>query len=175
VVPLACINRLDANPFLCSYVLSDPLFFISPGSAEHHHNYRYGLLQHTQEVMANVSAMCYGNPSTELVTAVIWHDYMKIRDYSINADGKITKEAYGKLINHVSGSAIAFEKFAVECKVPPEFRERVLHLILSHHGRKEWGSPIEPATAEAFILHAADMMSSRGCNILESSIKSRTE
>jgi len=43
--------------------------------------------------------------------------------------------------------------------------ERIEHLLLSHHGRKEWGSPVEPLTAEAFILHAADMMSSRGVNL----------
>jgi 3'-5' exoribonuclease len=37
----------------------------------------------------------------------------------------------------------------------------VIHCILSHHGRKDWGSPVEPATLEALVLHQADMLSAK--------------
>jgi 23S rRNA maturation-related 3'-5' exoribonuclease YhaM len=40
-------------------------------------------------------------------------------------------------------------------------RDAVIHCMLSHHGRREWGSPVEPVTPEAYILHVADMLSSR--------------
>ena len=144
-------------------VLHDPRFQLSPGGSEHHHNYPHGLVIHVNEVMQNVRSMTGGKPSDALTTAVIWHDYMKIKDYNLDGE-KVVKLPYRKLINHVSGSAIVFHQAA--CGIlPTEELEQIEHLLLSHHGRKEWGSPVEPATSDAFILHAADMMSSRGCNL----------
>ena len=147
-------------------VLEDVDFLNAPGGAEHHHNYRHGLIIHVAEVMANVWRMTGFNPSDELVTAVIWHDYMKIKDYGWGGlyHEQIVKLPYRKLINHVAGSAMEFHRLAYG-KVSTETLERIEHLLLSHHGRKEWGSPVEPATAEALILHAADMMSAKGANL----------
>jgi len=76
----------------------------------------------------------------------------------------ITKKTYRKRINHVAGSAMEFHRHAYGV-LDTEELEQIEHLLLSHHGRKEWGSPVEPATAEAFILHAADMMSAHGVNL----------
>ena len=146
------------------HVLSLPEFYISPGGSEHHHNYRHGLVIHVNEVMRNVLYMTNDNPSDELITAVLWHDLMKTRDYFLKLDVQVTKLPYRKLINHVAGSAMEFHKLC-SAFLPKEQLEYIEHLLLSHHGRKEWGSPVEPATAEAFILHAADMMSSRGVNL----------
>jgi 3'-5' exoribonuclease len=148
---------------LNSIVLYSPLFFTSPGGVEHHHNYEHGLVIHVAEVMSNVFEMTLRHPSDELITAVIWHDYMKTCDYSMDAN-LIVKQPYRKLINHLSGSAMEFHAEAREC-LPRETLEHIEHLLLSHHGRHEWGSPVEPQTAEAFILHAADMMSAKGCNL----------
>ncbi len=148
---------------LSSLVLNNPVFQYAPGGAEHHHNYPHGLIIHVAEVMKNVFAMTRDHPSDELITAVIWHDYMKIKDYEW-VDGKITKTDYHKHINHVAGSAMEFHAEAAHC-LPRETLERIEHLLLSHHGRREWGSPVEPRTAEALILHAADMMSAKGCNL----------
>ena len=154
-LPLIRLNKI---------VLNDTAFFHAPGGIEHHHNYRHGLVIHVDEVMQNVFAMTGDAPSGELITAVIWHDYMKIKDYGWDAEGNITKAPYRKLINHVAGSAMVFYQAA--CSIlPVEKLERIEHLLLSHHGRKEWGSPVEPATAEALILHAADMMSAKGVNL----------
>jgi len=145
-------------------VLGCKSFQNSPGGSEHHHNYRYGLVIHVNEVMQNVFSMTNNNPSDELITAVLWHDLMKTRDYGLEMDEKVTKLPYRKLINHVAGSAMEFHKLCFAL-LPKEQLEHIEHLLLSHLGRKEWGSPVEPATAEAFILHAADMMSSRGVNL----------
>jgi 3'-5' exoribonuclease len=149
---------------LNNIVLSDPAFLVSPGGSEHHHNYKHGLVIHVNEVMQNVLALTVGNPSDELRTAVIWHDYMKIHDYSIGEYGEIVKMPYRKLINHVAGSAMEFHLHATSC-LDSEQLERIEHLLLSHHGRREWGSPVEPLTSDALILHAADMMSAKGVNI----------
>ncbi len=144
-------------------VLSDPRFSTAPGGTTHHHDYAHGLVIHVNEVMQNVLKMTNNNPSDELLTAVIWHDYMKVRDYTYEGD-KIVKTNYGNTIYHVAGSAMEFHYEAASV-LGAEVLERIEHLLLSHHGRREWGSPVEPATAEAFILHTADMMSSRGCNL----------
>lgn len=143
-------------------VLHDPRFQISPGGSEHHHNYPHGLVIHVNEVMQNVLSMS-SNPSDDLITAVIWHDYMKIKDYALDGD-QVVKLPYLKLINHVAGPAMEFHHAALGL-LPSAQLENIEHLLLSHHGRKEWGSPVEPLTAEAFILHAADMMSSRVANL----------
>jgi len=145
-------------------VLYDPLFLEAPGGSEHHHKFAHGLVVHVNEVMQNVLQLTNNRPSDELLTAVIWHDYMKIKDYTISPGGEVIKMPYRKLINHVSGSAMEFHLNAYFI-LSTETSERVEHLILSHHGRQEWGSPVEPATSDAFILHAADMMSANGCNL----------
>jgi len=148
---------------LNNIVLSDIRFQNAPGGSEHHHNYKYGLVIHVNEVMNNVFSMTDNVPPDELITAVIWHDYMKIKDYEMDGE-KILKTPYRKLINHVAGSALDFHLQA-HGEIPDEQLERIEHLLLSHHGRREWGSPVEPQTAEAYILHTADMMSAHGCNL----------
>jgi 3'-5' exoribonuclease len=145
-------------------VLDDPTFFTSPGGATKHHDYEHGLVIHVEEVMQNVLKMTQFNPSCELATAVIWHDYMKTADYGLDAENKVVKLPYRKMIGHLPGSAMEFHRQAYG-KIPLGQLERIEHLLLSHHGRREWGSPVEPATAEAFILHAADMMSAHGVNL----------
>ena len=170
---LHIINNTLENTVLINLnrkVLKDPRFLLAPGGSSHHHTYKHGLVQHVKEVMDNVCKMTNRKPSDELVTAVIWHDYMKIKDYAIVDDmsqascERVEKLPYRKLINHVTGSAMEFHFHATAC-LPSETVERIVHLLLSHHGRKEWGSPVEPQTAEAFILHAADMMSAHGVNL----------
>ena len=148
-------------------VLNDGPFALSPGGSEHHHNYKHGLVIHTAEVMANAVNMSHytlkAGQLEVLVTAVIWHDFMKTRDYSLAKDETITKEPYRKLINHVSGSfGHFFTNFSPEAFENVDLVDRVSHCLLSHHGSREWGSPVEPQTAEAFILHTADMMSAHG-------------
>jgi 3'-5' exoribonuclease len=164
---LEAINAAFTKPPLRplnALVLSDPRFYLSPGGSEHHHNYKHGLVIHVHEVMSNVLSMTDASPSEELVTAVIWHDYMKVRDYSLGENGEVVKNIYRKFINHVTGSAMEFHRCAFGL-IKTEQLECIEHLMLSHHGRKEWGSPVEPLTAEAFILHAADMMSAKGNNL----------
>lgn len=165
---LKCINDWRVRSLLLrrlnSIVLDDPRFSVAPGGVTKHHDFKHGLVIHVSEVMSNVNKMTHYNPSDELTTAVIWHDYMKVREYDLDSEGKVVKLPYRNFVRHVAGSAMQFHFEAASC-LPTGILDRVEHLLLSHHGRKEWGSPIEPATAEAFILHAADMMSATGVNL----------
>lgn len=175
----AVIQLLQANALfvdeplrtLNMTVLLDTRFAEAPGGLKRHHNYRGGLAIHTAEVLNNAIALASEIDLEELVTAVIWHDYMKIREYALelSLEGfdkpeKVVSLPYRERICHLPGSAMEFHRLAYG-KIPEEQLERIEHLLLSHHGRKEWRSPVTPQTAEAHILHTADVMSAEGVNL----------
>lgn len=131
-----------------------------PASTSHHHCYDFGTLVHTAEVVnacIEVERLLSATAHRNLITAAILHDWGKVRDYRnvlriwINAD-------FRDKIRHVAESYARFR--AVQ---PPgvalEDGDQIGHMILSHHGRKEWGSPVEPQTPEAHLLHSFDMWS----------------
>ena len=154
---------------LCSVVIGDPRFTSGFGSANKHHSYVGGLMVHTAEVVKLVRSMVGDADVRVLTVAAIYHDYHKIYDYEIRHDhvkmcDYIAKTDHHRLIGHVAGSYTEFVIQSVpytQDVMTLNFVEQVGHCILSHHGRKEWGSPVVPATKEAFILHAADMISSQ--------------
>jgi 3'-5' exoribonuclease len=166
-------NRLDVATqglptklqVLCDHVLDNEAFTRSPGGATVHHAYEHGLLQHTAEVVEYTRVLSGDYKYVDaaaLITAAIWHDFHKIYEYEIEADGKIKKLEYRLTIGHVTGSVIEFVQQATKLDMKPEQIDQIVHIMLAHHGRLEWRSPVEPRTKEAFILHAADMLSARG-------------
>ena len=172
---LYAIDELPKNLYgLCYEVIADSRFTTSPGGSEHHHNYKGGLIQHTAEVMNNAISLGTEVSQDVLRTAVIFHDFCKTKDYGLTPDGKVTKRSYRNLINHVSGSAAEFYHRACVARLDEVMIEKIMHCLLSHHGRREWGSPVEPLTAEAFILHAADMMSAKGIVICPEDFRLRS-
>ena len=135
-----------------------PEFIKKPAANKHHHNYIGGLLQHTAEVMTfayNV-AYCIQCDTDVVITAAFFHDIMKIKEYT--DEGEYLP--YASIIGHIVGSADCFKMFAQQNGVDNDKIEAVMHCILSHHGRKEWGSPVEPKSIEAICVHNADMISS---------------
>ncbi len=64
-------------------------------------------------------------------------------------------------IHHITRSALFFSECAKKYNLDADVTDRVIHNILSHHQRKEWGSPVEPKTKIAWILHLADSVSAR--------------
>lgn len=150
---------------LANVVLSDPRFQCAPGASGHHHAFRGGLMQHTKEVVQNLYRLAGYHPElphfNELLLAAIWHDYHKIHEYRIEEDGAITKLDYLKRIGHVVGGYAEFYLEAKSEGLSDDAIHVVGHIMLAHHGRQEWGSPVEPNTPEAFLIHAADMMSAR--------------
>lgn len=126
-----------------------------------HHAYPGGLAVHTAEVLENAIAMASAGdylqkPNLDvLVPAAILHDVAKWYDY--DEQGK--KTDHGRKIYHVAGSYEYFCRAARRVELDFELTQQISHCILSHHGRKEWGSPSEPQTVEAQILHFADYLS----------------
>lgn len=164
---------------LCEIVISDYRFQDGYGSAGKHHAYPGGLVVHTLEVLKGALAMAEVYPEADkeiLTVAAIYHDYMKVQEYNPEQPGegkysdgepvRFAKTEYSKLIRHVAGSYGEFLMNLQLLDPPPLYSQamevkflKIQHCILSHHGRKEWGSPVEPQIVEAQILHFADMLS----------------
>lgn len=139
------------------------LFFTYPGSAtsDKHHGYVHGLLQHSIEVVdiCIFLSSYFENVNKDLlICAGLLHDIGKLKTYDIE-DTKTKKTDWYHLLGHLSISALIVSKIVPE-DVDQEKAMQLYHLILSHHGKLEWGSPVKCMTKEAYILHKADELSS---------------
>ncbi len=136
----------------------------SPAAVTHHHAYCGGLLEHTFSVLkfCQQAAENYQVDLDLLTTGAILHDIGKIKSYSFQPVIEMTTE--GRLYGHIILGIRMIEEKMDELKkrgknlISPETTLRINHMIISHHGRKEWGSPVEPSTVEAIILHHADQL-----------------
>ena len=156
---------------LALVVLMDNRFWKTPGSLRYHQFYEGGLAIHTAQVVQGLTGfLTMGNyPSLHLAQfAGIWHDYGKVRDYKQDDEGNWVSADFKFKVRHVAGSygmlmgTVSTLHMGGLIYLPneEEFLE-VSHMMLAHHGRREWGSPVEPLTAGAWALHAADNMSAR--------------
>lgn len=135
-----------------------------PASISGHHAALGGLLRHTWEVASTARALCRIVPADSdlLLAGVLLHDIGKIEAYSW--DRVFEHTARGRLYGHVVLGSLLLEQRirtseSVNCT--REEHDLLQHLILSHHGRMEFGAPVEPMTLEAELLHQADDTSAR--------------
>lgn len=153
-------------------VLEDPRFKDwTGGSQPHQHHYgRGGLAQHVLEVcqiaqMNNqyFTALGKGVDDKKLFLACLFHDAGKMWDYRpLNAEfSEWDRTEHCHQIYHISRSALLWYEHAKSFNWKEEDVDEVLHAILSHHGQKDWGSPVTPKTRLAWILHLSDCMSAR--------------
>lgn len=142
-------------------------YFECPASVGMHHSYTHGNLEHTVSMIRIFQAVeeNYGNTynlDSDLVyTGIILHDIGKIKEYSIKNGIPMRNHGYG-LIGHFSlGEEIVLNFIRQIEDFPEDLEWKLRHLILSHHGRKEYGSPIEPQIPEAEILHFLDLLDAK--------------
>jgi 3'-5' exoribonuclease len=132
------------------------------GAQKIHHAYLGGLLQHTFSMVetAVFVAEHYSLDKEVLLMGALFHDVGKLFEFTITPAPEATME--GGLIGHlVIGSTIFHElKNKIE-NFPRELSIKIQHLILSHHGEKEFGSPEVPRTREALALHIIDLLDSK--------------
>jgi 3'-5' exoribonuclease len=139
-----------------------------PASLSNHHAELGGLLKHTVEVGAIAKTMAKAAGATwDLVLAgVLLHDIGKLEAYAW--DGLFTMTEAGSLMGHVVLGSVMLDRRLDEEEQPPlgDAERLVLqHLILSHHGELEFGSPVRPMTLEAEVLHLADHASASTANL----------
>jgi len=134
------------------------LFKKAPAAKNFHHSYLGGLLEHSLSVchMAGQVADHYPQLDRDLfLTAAFLHDIGKIREFDYGLKIDYTDE--GRLLGHlVMGAAMVDEKLAELNNFPQELALRLKHMILSHHGEYDFGSPKRPKFLEAFALHLVD-------------------
>ena len=132
-------------------------FIMNPAGMRMHHAYIGGLLQHSVDVACIAIALAeqIGNVDKDLVVAgALLHDIGKLREISSQIGFPYTNE--GRLLGHIAMSIIIVQEAAAKLKLPAARLEQLQHILLSHHGDNEKGSPVECATKEAFIVHYAD-------------------
>ena len=132
-------------------------FLRNPAGMRLHHAYIGGLLQHSVDVAVLATAMAesIGGVDKDLIVAgALLHDVGKLREISASMGFPYTTE--GRLLGHISMSAAIVQEAAAKARVTGPKLQHLLHIILSHHGEPEKGSPVACATKEAFIVHYAD-------------------
>ncbi len=133
-------------------------FNASPAARSIHHVWVGGLLEHTlstARICEYLTNHYEGVNADLLITMAILHDIGKVRELEVLPSINYTEE--GNLIGHiVIGIKMISERIAQIPGFPPKLQMLVEHMMLSHHGHSDWGSPRPPMFLEAEILHRAD-------------------
>jgi 3'-5' exoribonuclease len=130
---------------------------IWPAALTVHHAYRSGFLEHILSVARSALTLgaAYGANQDLLTAGALLHDIGKLEELEYDRSTSYTRE--GNLVGHVTlGVMMARATMAAIPDFPDVLRAQIEHLIVSHHGHKEFGAPVEPMTIEAMILSAAD-------------------
>jgi 3'-5' exoribonuclease len=133
-------------------------FKASAAARNIHHVFVGGLLEHSLSTarICEYLTTHYENLDADLlITMAILHDVGKIKELDLSPSINYTEE--GNLLGHIIiGIQLVDEKIQQIPGFPPKLRTLIEHMILSHHGQTEWGSPRPPMFLEAEILHRAD-------------------
>jgi len=155
---------------LMDMFLNDARFMDSlkrtPAAKTLHHNFIGGLLEHVLELISLSRDIARHFPSIDmdlLVVGAFLHDIGKVRELAVRKSIEYTTE--GRLIGHISlGYEMLVEKINAIPAFPPELAMLLKHIILSHHGEYEFGSPKRPKIQEAIIINYLDDLSAKISN-----------
>ncbi len=147
-------------------ILSNPRiaegFRNAPAAKSVHHAWIGGLIEHVLSLctLARFAAAHYKLDADLVLTGVILHDVGKIHE--LEYARSIRYGDQGQLLGHIPiGVQMVTDEIARMPDFPPRLRDLVLHMILSHHGQLEFGSPKVPVFPEALLLHLLDNMDSK--------------
>ena len=177
-IPLEILDsRFDDLIGKCSPEIRDFLRFVfdgprlkafreAPAAVANHHAYASGLLEHSVSVteaalaIANHYRDIYPSVNISLVIAgALLHDLGKTSAYALSPVPEITVQ--GAVLDHIAIGFAEFSRLAREAGLSQDISVQIGHIILSHHGQKQFGSPVLPATLEALIVASADELDFR--------------
>ncbi len=146
--------------------LTWPAFRDAPAAKRYHQAYRHGLLEHSLTVAQSVSAIAATFPGIDrdvAVTGALLHDIGKLEAYAGADDPcEIDFTDAGRLQGEIALGYYRVRRLIEELPgFPREVAAAVLHIILSHHGALEHGSPVVPCTREATLVHMIDNLGGR--------------
>jgi 3'-5' exoribonuclease len=128
-----------------------------PAAQTLHHAYRAGFLEHIVKIaeVGDWLARSYGADPDLVFAGAVLHDIGKLQELDYGFSASYSRD--GRLLGHIAiGSMLVRETAAAMADFPPLLLTHIEHLVLSHHGCLEFGSPVVPQTVEAFILSFAD-------------------
>jgi 3'-5' exoribonuclease len=138
-------------------------FKMAPASTRLHHTYIGGLLEHTLSVTQLImkNAAHYSGLNLDLlITASILHDLGKVDELSYHRSFDYSDE--GRLLGHI---ILGMDRLENKIRQFPDFPKdlavQLKHLLISHHGQYQWGSPKKPMTLEAIMLHYLDNLDAK--------------
>ena len=140
----------------------------APAGIKTHHAYEGGLLKHIVDLMRLAQNVAPSYPQVDcdmLLAGVFLHDLGKLEELSF--DGDLTYTDPGQMIGHLVQGVVELERRARQVlqnsgqAIPAETLWRLEHMIISHHGYLEHGSPKVPMTIEAIVLHYLDDMDAK--------------
>lgn len=147
-------------------IISDPeigrKFKYWPAASSVHHDFRSGLIQHVLEMLSISKGLVRFYPLVNydvLTAGIIMHDLGKV--YELDAQGITARyTTIGSLIGHIPMGLQILDRFGKDTLDEKDYLH-IAHLILSHHGSKDLGSPVMPSTVEAIMLSTIDLLSSK--------------
>lgn len=152
---------------LLASIFSDPevrrKFLCGPAAMSVHHAWVGGLLEHVLSAAATAEEIAKQRPFLNrdlLIAGVILHDIGKIEELDGGPGFNYTDG--GRLCGHIALGSMLVERNIIKLKdFPDKKRYLILHMILSHHGSQELGSPVKPYTAEAVALHHVECLDAK--------------
>ncbi len=162
---IGSIKHPQLAALTAAFLADEPLmksFCTAPGGMKMHHDCIGGLLEHTHGMLRAAKAILplYPQVQADLVLAgVFLHDMGKTEELAYDMAFSYTDS--GQLIGHISKSLLMIHRKADALRasgkpISPEVLDAISHIILSHHGAYEFGSPKLPATTEAFMVYYLD-------------------
>jgi len=144
-----------------------------PAAKMIHHAFRGGLLEHVVSMAELALLVCRNYPELDrdlVLLGVLFHDLGKTQELGAMPNNDYTLE--GRLVGHVvMGRDLLRERCLAIPDFPPDLQLHLEHLVLSHQGRLEFGSPVQPMTPEAIALHFIDDLDSKLAQLREASEK----
>jgi 3'-5' exoribonuclease len=170
VKELRIVAAAVANGYLRQLMnafLDDPAFMVlfkrTPAAKTLHHNYIGGLLEHVVELVALARDVARHFPSIDmdlLTVGAFLHDIGKVKELAVRKSIEYTTE--GRLIGHISlGYEMIVEKVNAIPAFPTELSLLLKHIMLSHHGEYEFGSPKRPKIQEAIVINYLDDLAAK--------------
>lgn len=160
---LSWVSQPDLKQILEAFFLRDAEFAAAferaPAAKGAHHAYVHGLLEHTVSTARSARALAGLYPADlepqVLIAGALLHDVGKVKELTLGPPIDYTDQ--GRMEGHlVLGLRMLEAKLAGIKDFPPNLAEHLRHMIISHHGAYEFGSPRKPKTAEALVLNFID-------------------
>lgn len=146
-------------------------FFMYPAATTNHHEFVSGLAYHVVSMLRLAEKICELYPGLNkdlLYAGIILHDLGKVHELSGPVAASYTVE--GTLLGHITMMVDEIGKAAQELGIDGEEITLLKHIVLSHHGKAEWGSPKPPLVMEAEVLHHIDNLDAK-INMMERALE----